>query len=240
MKKIIVLNLKMNLNYEEALSYVSDIKNKISDVFNTIFCPSFIYLDLFKASNYKLGAQNVYYPEKGAFTGEVSASQLKSMGIHYAIVGHSERRKYFNEDNKLVGNKIAFCLKEGLSPILCIGETIEEKQLKKTASVLKNQIFYALKDADKDLINDIIIAYEPVWAIGSGKTPSILEIEDAIEYIKNNIKTIYDVNAKVLYGGSVNKENIKDIIKIKNLDGVLIGSSSIDAKYLIEMLDLID
>lgn len=240
MKKIIVLNLKMNLDYEEALKYVSDIKNNISDLFNTIFCPSYIYLDLFKKSNYKIGSQNVFFPKNGSYTGEVSASQLKSMGINYSLVGHSERRKYFNEDDKMIGNKISFCLKEGITPILCIGETLEEKHLKKTASIIKRQLFYALKETNQDLIDDVIVAYEPVWAIGTGVIPTMLEIEDTIEFIKQTIKKDYNANVKVLYGGSINKNNIKEIIKIKNLDGLLIGSSSIDAKYLIDMLDLID
>jgi triosephosphate isomerase len=239
-KKIVALNLKMNLSYDEALEYVETIKNNISDVHEIIFFPGYLYLEMFKKSGYKIGAQNVHYLDKGAFTGEISPLQLKSLGIPYALVGHSERRIYFKEDDTLFNNKIKGCLRNNLRVILCVGETDEERRLKKTAFILEKQIENALKDIDRSEIEDIIIAYEPVWAIGSGKTPEIEDIEDATAYIKKIILRDYGVESKVLYGGSVNKDNIKHILNIKNLDGVLVGSASNDPKNLISMLDLID
>lgn len=240
MKKLMVMNLKMNLDYSEAETYVINIKNKISDIHDVIFCPSSPYLSLFQSSGYKIGVQNVFSLNKGAYTGEVSPLQLKSMGINYSIVGHSERRTHFHEHDKLISEKIDGCLANGIIPILCIGESLEEKQLKRTSVVLNSQLSNDLKNVDSDAIVDVVIAYEPVWAIGSGKTPTLSEIEDVISYIKKNIKAKYNTNIKVLYGGSVNKDNIKAIINISNIDGVLVGSASIDSDYLIKMLDLID
>jgi triosephosphate isomerase len=239
-KKIIALNLKMNLNYDETLEYIDIIKNKISDSNEIVFFPSSIYLNMFKNSDYKVGAQNVYYMDKGAFTGEISPLQLKSMGIDYSLVGHSERRIYFKEDDNLINNKIKGCLRNNLKVILCIGETDEERRLRKTAFVLEKQLRNGLKDIDRNELEDITIAYEPVWAIGSGKTPSINDIEDATVYIKKTIVKGYGIEPKVLYGGSVNKDNIRSILSIKNIDGVLVGSASNDPKNLISMLDLID
>ncbi len=240
MKKIIALNLKMNLNYDTVSSYIDTVKNKISDNNEVIFFPSFLYLEDFKKSGYKIGAQNVHYLDNGAFTGEISPLQLKSMGIRYVLIGHSERRIYFKEDDDLINNKIKGCLKNNLNIILCIGETDEERKRLKTALILEKQIKNAFKNIDLEDLSDITIAYEPVWAIGTGKVPKIEDIEDAIKYIKKLVLNEYGLNIKVLYGGSINKENIKSIINIKILDGVLIGSSSIDPKYLVNMLDLIN
>lgn len=240
MRKIIALNLKMNLDYEEAQQYVDFIKNKISDKHDVIIAPSFIYLDLFKKSGYKLGAQNVYYLDKGPFTGEISPLQLKTLGVSYVIVGHSDRRLHFNEDNKIINNKIKGALKNNLNVILCVGETIEERKLKKTAIVLKKQITNCLNGIDKEALEDVIIAYEPVWAIGSGETPTNAEIEDSIKYIAKIINKGYDVEPRVLYGGSVNKDNIRGIMGINNISGVLIGTASINPKSMISMLELVD
>ena len=240
MKKIIVLNLKMNLNYDDASTYVDTIKNKISDNNDIIFVPSSIYLDMFLKSGYKIGAQNVHYLDQGAFTGEISPLQLKSLGIDYALVGHSERRIHFREDDELINNKVKGAIKNNLKVILCIGETDEERSMNNTASVIERQIKTAFDGVKNEDLNDIIIAYEPVWAIGSGKTPSPEDIEEAIKYIKGIIKKEFNTSLSVLYGGSVNKENIEAITNANDLDGVLIGSSSIDPKYLIAMLDIID
>jgi triosephosphate isomerase len=240
MKKIIALNLKMNLNYDEVLEYIDTIKNKISDSNEVIFFPSYLYLEGFKRLGYKVGAQNVYHLDKGAFTGEISPLQLKSLGIDYSLVGHSERRIYFREDDNLINNKVKGCLRNNLKIVLCIGETEEERCLKKTAMVLEKQLTHDLQDIDRSELEDITIAYEPVWAIGSGKTPRIEDIEDATAYIKKLILRDYGIEPKVLYGGSVNKDNIKSILSIKNIDGVLVGSASNDPKNLLTMLDLID
>jgi triosephosphate isomerase len=239
MKKLMVANLKMNFTKDEMIDYIKGIKNQISNNFEVVICPSFVYLSMFQNFDYKIGAQDVFYLDQGSYTGAVSPTQLKSLGVSHIIVGHSERREYFKEDDLLIGKKIKAVLNQNIKPIFCIGETLTERQLKKTTNILKNQLLIALKNISKEEITDIIIAYEPVWAIGSGVTPSINEIKEVILYIKKIIMNKYNLDIKVLYGGSVNKENIKSIINLEEVAGLLIGSSSLDSNYFIDMLNLI-
>jgi triosephosphate isomerase len=241
MKKVIIANLKMNLIKEECEQYLQTIKGKITDELEVIICPSFPFLSIFISKEFKLGAQNTFYLEKGSYTGEVSSIQLKSIGVKYIIVGHSERRKYLNENNDLINKKIIAVLKQNINPILCIGETEEEKAMHKTAVVIKKQLDEALKNVEPEDLNDIVIAYEPVWAIGSGITPTLDEINDSISFIKNIILQKYNFDhIKVLYGGSVNLDNIKQIMNLSYVDGVLIGSASTDPNTFIKMLSIIE
>lgn len=240
MKKIIALNLKMNLDYDEAQNYVKEIKNKISDKNEVIFFPSFLYLDLFKKSGYSLGAQNVCALDRGAFTGEVSPLQLKTFGISYVLIGHSERRLRFMEDDKFINQKIKASLKNNLNVILCIGETDIDKRMNRTALVLEHQLITALNGIDETDLENVVIAYEPVWAIGTGVTPRSIDVEDAVKYIKKIIMKEYGVDLTVLYGGSVNQDNIISFLNIKNVGGVLVGSSSIDPINMLSMIEMID
>lgn len=235
MKKLIILNHKMNLKYDEALSYINSIKNNLGNIYDVIICPSSIYLNLFKDSGYEIGSQNVYCEDNGAYTGEISPMQLQSMGIKYTIIGHSERRYYFIEDDSLINKKIASALKNNISPILCIGEKIEEKESSRTELVLESQLLSDLNNIDIQQLNNVIIAYEPVWAIGSGQTPTMDGINNTIKYIKDCINKKYNINLRVLYGGSVNKDNISEIMKIESVDGVLVGGASIDASQVLAM-----
>ena len=237
MKKIIALNLKMNLGYKEILDYIKTIQNKVTDNYEVVFFPTSIYLDLFKKSGYLVGAQNVHFENKGAYTGEISPYQLKSLGVNYTLVGHSERRLHFKENDILINEKVKGALKNQLKVILCVGETDEERLSNKTYSVIENQLKNNLQNID---LEDVTIAYEPVWAIGSGKTPTKDEIDEVVSFIKKKVKQENAIDIRVLYGGSVNKENIKDIMSIESVDGVLVGSSSIDPNYLISMIDIID
>ena len=237
MKKIIALNLKMNLGYKEILDYIKTIQNKVTDNYEVVFFPTSIYLDLFKKSGYLVGAQNVHFENKGAYTGEISPYQLKSLGVDYTLVGHSERRLHFKENDILINEKVKGALKNQLKVILCVGETDEERLSNKTYSVIENQLKNNLQNID---LEDVTIAYEPVWAIGSGKTPTKDEIDEVVSFIKKKVKQENAIDIRVLYGGSVNKENIKDIMSIESVDGVLVGSSSIDPNYLISMIDIID
>lgn len=240
MKKIVALNLKMSLDNEEARNYVEMITDKISDKHEIVIFPSVIHLELFKHSGYKLGAQNVHYMDKGAYTGEISPLQLKTLGIAYALVGHSERRTYFMEDDNFINNKIKGCLRNNLKMVLCVGESLEERRLNKTAMILKKQVLNDLKGIDKDDLSDIVIAYEPVWAIGTGIIPRLEDIDDAIKYVKKIVQEKYNVIPKVLYGGSVNKDNIKNIMGIASVDGILVGSASFDPSNALDMINLID
>lgn len=223
----------MNLNFQEAMQYIAIMSNvRIEDI-HLILAPSSIYLGDFKKSNQYLAAQNVYSKDQGSFTGEISPSQLKSFGIDYAIIGHSERRDIFFENDLLVNAKIKASLRNGITPILCVGESKEEKD--QAGIVITDQLMHNLRDVTT--VDNLIIAYEPVWSIGTGMVPTEREIESRIHLIKELIFKKYNTNIKVLYGGSVNKENIHKIMNISNVDGVLVGSASKEPRYFLEMLD---
>ena len=233
--KIIVGNIKMNMKFGELANYLNQfkgIKHK-----NLIICPSYIYIPYFLNYDFSVGSQNVCADIVGSYTGEVSANQLKSIGVDYTIVGHSERRIKLNETNEDINKKIRSALGSKLKVILCIGETKEEKELLKKDIVLKRQIRDALFDIDN--LNDVIIAYEPIWSIGTNKTPSIDELEKTIEYIKEFVYKTYKVSIKVIYGGSINEKNITEFNKVKNIDGFLIGSASINPNQFIEIINKI-
>ncbi len=224
MKKI-VLNHKMNLIKDEVQKYIMEIKEILPKDYEFIICPSSIYLPYFEGKyDFKLGAQNMGYDEKGNYTGENSGYQLKSLNVSYVIIGHSERRIHFKEDNEMINKKLKDAIYYGLTPILCIGETLEERTLYKTSKVLLKQIKDAFKDLD--ITEDIIIAYEPIWAIGSNNPASIEIIEETLNLIKEIVIKFYGVNIKVIYGGSVAEDNIKLILKSRIVDGILIGSAS--------------
>ena len=181
-----------------------------------------------KKSGWLVGAQNVAFAESGAYTGETSAKMLASVGVEFCLIGHSERRSIFGEDNDTINKKLNRALNNGLIPLLCIGETLDEYNQKSTKRVLGRQLREGLKGIKS--ISKLIIAYEPVWAIGTGKVASINDIRTNIEYIKQTIRKIYGENAKVpvLYGGSVKSSNAKEIFEIKCVDGALVGGASLD------------
>lgn len=233
MNKLVVANLKMNLNYEEAKKYKETLKSYID---NLVICPPYIYLDVMNSDNYILGSQDGYYVDKGAYTGEISFAQLKTIGVKYSIIGHSERRHKFGETDEIVKNKLNACINNGIMPILCVGETEEERELNKTFEVIETQ----LKVLEGMNIKNIIIAYEPVWAIGSGKTPTEDEIHEVHKYIRELLTNVYNMESIIMYGGSVNLSNIKSISNIDGVDGMLIGSASIDPNNLLNMIKEIE
>lgn len=237
-KKIIIGNLKTKMNYEDVVEYIDKINGKISYP-AVILLPTSLYVPYFKDLNIKLGLQNIFFENEGAYTGEILPTQAKSMGIKYALIGHSERRKNLKENNQMINKKIKAALNEKMGIILCIGETLEEKVLLETEDVLKRQIFTALKGID-DLKN-IVIAYEPVWAIGTGKIPTERELVSAIKFIKNFVKEFKrGQDIKVLYGGSVNMDNIKSLNKIEEIDGYLIGGASNNPSEFLNIIEEIE
>ena len=225
--KLIVGNFKMNLLDNEVDEYINFFKEK--NYSNVYFAPSFIYLSKFVNNNLVAVSQDVSSYANGAYTGDVSAQELKSMGVNYSIVGHSERRKYYH-DSKFVNEKIKRLLEEEMIPILCIGETREERDNNKEIEVIESELDEAFKDIDNNLIANIIIAYEPIWSIGTGIVPTNEEIEEIILHIKRYVKSKYLVDVKVLYGGSVNNKCISELEKIDIVDGYLVGGCSL--KYL--------
>lgn len=233
MNKLLIANLKMNLNYEDILEYKKVIEN--SDITNFIICPPNIYLDAFFSNKYELCAQNGYHIDEGAFTGEVSFKQLKSMGVKYSLIGHSERRRIFNESNDDIRKKIKSCIENGITPILCVGENKEERESGNAEKIVENEIKSVIRDL---VLSDLIIAYEPIWAIGTGLIPTSIDIMNMHSCIKEIVKD-NTKNVKVIYGGSVNESNIKDICNIEGVDGVLIGDASNNPLNVIKMYNLV-
>lgn len=229
--KLLVLNHKMNLNLLELTTYLKEFtfENK-----NLVVCPSSIYVPYFLKHQYQVGIQNVGYEDKGAFTGEISPLQARTLGISYAIIGHSERREIFKEDNALINKKILKTVSHGINAILCIGE---KKHRKNTKKILKTQIKECLKDVFN--FEKVVIAYEPIWAIGTGLIPTNDEIENTVEFIKKEINKLYNVDVKVLYGGSVNEENIGLLNQIKSIDGYLVGGASLNIEKVRLMIEVV-
>lgn len=236
-RKMIAGNWKMNTTVPEALALVNSLKNEVSTIKNTeiLVCPPYVSLTLvgeaLKGSNVKLGAQNVFYEEKGAFTGEVSPLMLKGI-CEYVIIGHSERRQYFNETNEIVNKKIVAALKNDLKPILCVGENLEQNEAGETESFVSSQVKESLLGID--ITESMIIAYEPIWAIGTGKAASAKQADDTIAMIRRTISGIYgdkiSQEVRILYGGSVKPENTNELMSQSDIDGGLVGGASLKAE----------
>lgn len=229
----------MNTVLEEATALVEELKGLVSDVkdVEVVVCPPFISLsavqDVIKDSNIKLGAQNVYWEKSGAFTAEVSAPMLKSVGCTYAIIGHSERRSYFGETDETVNKRTFAALEEGLKPIVCVGETLEEREADKTFDVIKQQITGGLVNLTQEQMASIVIAYEPVWAIGTGKTATKEQAQEVHAFIRKLLAELFgDATAeatRIQYGGSVKPENATELMGQPDIDGALVGGAALKA-----------
>lgn len=236
-KKYVVGNMKTLMDRKSVSKYLKIVNDKIFSN-QVILFPTSIYVPYFLNQYYRVGLQNIYFESMGSYTGEIVPIQAKSMGISCVLIGHSDRRLNFKETDSIINKKVLECLMHGLSVILCVGETLEEKELLKTTRVLKKQITYALRDVDD--FRQIIIAYEPVWAIGTRKVPKNEEIKSAIQYIKDIVATEFGyADIKVLYGGSIDSKNIHTICKIDELDGVLVGNASTDAKEFLDIIEVV-
>ena len=222
--RLVIGNFKMNLSLDEINDYIDFFKDKKFD--NVIFGPSSIYLNKFIENGLTVTSQDASFASNGAYTGDISASQLKSLGVNYSIIGHSERRAYYS-DSKYVNDKLNRLIENDINPIICIGETKEEKDDGKTLDVLKKEIDEAFVNIDTNLLKNVIIAYEPIWSIGTGLIPTSEDIDTTIKYIKSYIKNEYGLELKVLYGGSVSNKNIEELENIGIIDGYLVGGCSI-------------
>ncbi|MBD3264255.1 MAG: triose-phosphate isomerase [Candidatus Omnitrophica bacterium] len=238
MRKILIAgNWKMHKTSQEAVELINGLKRELADIqtVDILVCPPFTNLseaaDIIIDSNIALGAQNCHWEKEGAFTGEVSVPMLKSVRCTYVIAGHSERRKYFAESDEVVNKKIKAIKDAGLKPIFCLGETLEEREENKTFSVIETQLTGGLKDLKQDDLKDLIIAYEPVWAIGTGKTATPQQAEEVHSFIRKLLKekfsSIVSDGLRILYGGSVKPDNTKDLINKEDIDGALVGGASL-------------
>lgn len=237
-KPIIAGNWKMNNNKAETIALIAELKPLVKDAkCDVVICVPFT--DLCRAvketvgTNIKVGAQNVHWAEKGAFTGEISARMLVELGVEYVIIGHSERRQYFGETDQTVNARSKAALGAGLKPIICVGETLQERESGKTEEVVVRQTTEAFKDIDAADFNNIVIAYEPVWAIGTGKTATSQDANDTIKVIRDTIAKIYCEKCaekiRIQYGGSMNPKNVKELMAMPEIDGGLIGGASLKA-----------
>ncbi|HHZ01105.1 MAG TPA: triose-phosphate isomerase [Sedimentibacter sp.] len=243
-KKLIAGNWKMNNNVEESLKLVEAlISSKLKEDVDVLICPPFTSLypviRELKNSSIKTGAQNVHYEDKGAYTGEVSPLMLKSLGVEYVIIGHSERRQYFGETDLIINKKVKACLRHGLKPILCVGETLDQREAGLEKETVRNQL---IKDLDG--VTDgsgLVIAYEPVWAIGTGKTATSTQANEMSSYIREVLADIFTAhiaeNMKIQYGGSVNASNAKEILDQPHIDGALVGGASLKADEFIKIIN---
>jgi len=245
-KPFIAGNWKMNTTADEAIKLVRSLKDLTKDVkdVRVAVCPPFPYLPLvaevLKGSPIHLGAQNLFWEDHGAFTGETSSHMLKDVGCQYVIIGHSERRQYFSETDSTVNRKIKAALNADLNPIFCVGETLKERESDRTLYVIRSQLQNGLQDIGKNGIQKITIAYEPVWAIGTGKTATKEQAEDVHYFIREWIEEHYSAasaeNLCIQYGGSVKPANAKELLSQPNIDGALVGGASLKADDFAEII----
>ncbi len=235
-RKVIAGNWKMNMLPNEAISFIEQITPLIKDTKNeVILCVP--YTDLFYSlltaqnTNIKIGAQNMHWEEKGAYTGEVSGQMLKSVGVEYVIIGHSERRQYFAETDETVNKKVKTALANELKPIICIGETLEQREQGKAEEVITKQTMLALEGISKEQMKNIVLAYEPIWAIGTGKTATSEDANNSIKWVRNKVEELYGKEIAdeviILYGGSVKADNAKELFSTTDIDGGLVGGASL-------------
>lgn len=246
MKKYIIANLKMNFTQEECKQYLAELLPLVANSQNKIGI-SFPFTDLPLAKDMlfdtkiKVGAQNVHEMESGAYTGEISAKMLKELECDFVLVGHSERRQYFNETNKQINQKIKLLLKYGIKPVLCIGETKSERDNKKTNTILKAQLEGCLAGLYENEIKSIVIAYEPVWAIGTGVTPTTKQVDEVCKFVRDTITQNFSEKAGknlcILYGGSLKGENAKQFLSLSNINGGLVGSASLQAESFAKLVN---
>lgn len=235
-KPIIAGNWKMYKTANEAAELVKGLIDRVRDAnCEVVVCPPFTsiaqVLSLAENTNIKVGAQNMYFEESGAYTGEVSPLMLGELGVKYVILGHSERRQYFKEDDDLINKKVMAAFKYNLIPILCVGETLEERESDKTFEKISSQLELNLKNLDSEKASNMVIAYEPIWAIGTGKTATSEDANNVIKFIREKVRELFGDNAadmiRIQYGGSVKPSTIKEQMAQSDIDGALVGGASL-------------
>lgn len=243
-KPFIAGNWKMFKNRDEALQFIYSVIEEVpsSDKVETVICAPFPFLRCLvkrQGQNLRIGAQNMHFELEGAYTGEVSAPMLTSISVEYVIIGHSERRAMFNETDETVNKKIMQALEHDLTPIVCVGEDLSVRESGTTEAVIKAQLVNGLKGMDKDHMKNIVIAYEPIWAIGTGKTATPEMADETCGFIRSTVATLFDETVaqdiRILYGGSVKVNNVDDLMAKENIDGALVGGASLIASDFVKL-----
>ena len=247
MRNIVIAgNWKMYKSNSEAKELVEELKNKTNDIIKTrmIVCPPYTALsiaaELVKGTNIQVGAQNMYWEQQGAFTGEISTEMIKSTGATFVLIGHSERRQFFGEIDETVNKKLKAALQSGLNPIVCIGETLEERESGVTNDVVGKQVEKALADISTESMKKVVLAYEPIWAIGTGKTATPEQAQDVHKFIRSILFRLYNTEVGneivIQYGGSVKPENATELLSQPDIDGALVGGACLKAESFSEII----
>ncbi|WP_101773347.1 triose-phosphate isomerase [Peptostreptococcus faecalis] len=242
-KPIIAGNWKMNKTIKEGLEFVESIKGKTDDNVETLICAPFTLLkdlkEATKGTNIKIGAQNMHFENSGAFTGEVAPANLVEIEMDYVIIGHSERREMFNETDESCNKKVLKAIEVGINPILCCGETLEEREANETMKKVESQVSKGLLNVDPKDLEKVVIAYEPIWAIGTGKTATAQQANEVISYIRSVVRNMFGDLAdsvRIQYGGSVKPANVAEIMGQSDIDGALVGGASLKADDFLGLL----
>lgn len=243
-KPIMAGNWKMHKTYDEALDFIYSVNEKLpshNDVETIIFPPAMLLVSMIKrqGDNLEIGAQNMHYENCGAYTGEISPEMLRTVGVTHVLVGHNERRRYFNESDEDVNKKAQAALEHNLIPVICFGETEEQFLHHNTDNILRRQVHAALIGLNDDRMSDIILAYEPIWAVGTGKTATPQIANDKCRLLRNCVRELFGAEVadkiRILYGGSVNPDNVANLVAEDDIDGVLVGGASLDPDKFIDM-----
>ncbi|UOQ75806.1 triose-phosphate isomerase [Hymenobacter sp. 5516J-16] len=249
-KNIVAGNWKMNTTLQDGQALISEIVNMVQDEVTgsqveVVVCPPFPFLSVIgkqlpAGGRFHLGAQNCHQKESGAFTGEVSAQMLQSVGAEYVILGHSERRQYFREDDELLSQKLKAALTAGLKPIFCVGESLETREAEETFKFIEKQLQDGLFHLSNEEFDQVVVAYEPIWAIGTGKTATSAQAQEVHAFIREQIARAYDAqaadNTTILYGGSANAQNARELFSQPDVDGGLIGGASLKSRDFTEII----
>ncbi|WP_261303610.1 triose-phosphate isomerase [Paenibacillus andongensis] len=243
-KPIIAGNWKMFKTVSEAISFVNEVKGSTVEGVESVICSPFTNLpalvEAAKGTDVHVGAQNLHFEDNGAFTGEISGVMLKDLGVEYVIIGHSERRAYFAETDEIVNKKVVAAFKHGLTPILCVGEKLEEREAGQTKDVCKVQTEAAFAGLSAEQAAQVVIAYEPIWAIGTGKSSTAEDAQDVIGYIRQLVSGLYGSAVsevvRIQYGGSVKPNNIAEYMAQPDIDGALVGGASLEPASYIQLV----
>lgn len=243
-KPIIAGNWKMFKTVSEAVGFVNEVKGSTTQGVESVICSPFTNLpalvEAVKGTDVHVGAQNLHFEDNGAFTGEISGVMLKDLGVEYVIIGHSERRAYFAESDEIVNKKVVAAFKHGLKPILCVGEKLEEREAGQTKDVCKVQTEAAFAGLSAEQAAQVVIAYEPIWAIGTGKSSTAADAQDVIGYIRELVSGLYGASVadavRIQYGGSVKPNNIAEYMAQPDIDGALVGGASLESASYIQLV----